>query len=335
MQFIKVTVLRDFKALCSHYKIDHYSMLDTVGIEPNLLKDTAEGVIPFIAYVRLLDLSAEVANAPLFGFWLAKATGVNFTGPLALGFRLQSSLSNALSFLKENINIYVSGAYISQESARDGYCAISIGCDYADSVQYPGICQAISTYLYNYIQLSSLGDSHLCRIVLEQPVPHNLKEKNIPIDFGGMFNGVCFPQAWLERGFEIEKHEVLDYINHKVEELRNDKVITIWEQTEEVIRNTLRFGSGSIYTVANSLNISVRTLQNRLKAEGKSYSELLKSVRYEMAVRALEGNESITQIAFHLGFSDVSVFSRCFKGWTGMSPNQWRGKMVKPLKRAG
>jgi AraC-like DNA-binding protein len=38
---------------------------------------------------------------------------------------------------------------------------------------------------------------------------------------------------------------------------------------------------------------------------------------------ALPGT-TITQLAFMLGFSDVSAFSRAFKKWYGVSPTQFR-----------
>jgi len=39
-----------------------------------------------------------------------------------------------------------------------------------------------------------------------------------------------------------------------------------------------------------------------------------------------DGNHSITDIAFEVGFSDSAFFSRCFRRRFGVPPSQWRGK---------
>jgi AraC-like DNA-binding protein len=33
---------------------------------------------------------------------------------------------------------------------------------------------------------------------------------------------------------------------------------------------------------------------------------------------------SVTDLALNLGYADVSVFSRHFKQWTGLSPRNWQ-----------
>jgi AraC-like DNA-binding protein len=48
-------------------------------------------------------------------------------------------------------------------------------------------------------------------------------------------------------------------------------------------------------------------------------------VRRQLAVRYIESPRlSITEIAFLLGYEDVSSFRRAFKKWTGKSPTQVR-----------
>ena len=42
-----------------------------------------------------------------------------------------------------------------------------------------------------------------------------------------------------------------------------------------------------------------------------------------------EGDYSLSQIAFLLGFSDQSNFSRAFKRWTGSTPGDYRPVQIE------
>ena len=67
------------------------------------------------------------------------------------------------------------------------------------------------------------------------------------------------------------------------------------------------------------------TLQRQLKDEGLSYRDVLESTQRSLAENYLSENKHThAQIAFLLGFSDQSNFSRAFKRWTTMSPKQFQ-----------
>ena len=91
-------------------------------------------------------------------------------------------------------------------------------------------------------------------------------------------------------------------------------------------------GNCSKPAVAHALNMSVRTLHNRLTSEGTSYREILVQTRRELAEQYMEQqNLSISEIAYTLGFSDCSNFSRAFQRWTGCSPTQYRETLISEL----
>ena len=82
-------------------------------------------------------------------------------------------------------------------------------------------------------------------------------------------------------------------------------------------------GSVSQENVARALHQSTSTLQRRLRQEGTSYQALLDETRRELALDYLrDGKHSIADIAFLLGFSDQSNFTRAFRRWTGTTPRQ-------------
>jgi|TARA_B110000037_G_scaffold214506_1_gene270500 AraC-like DNA-binding protein len=84
-------------------------------------------------------------------------------------------------------------------------------------------------------------------------------------------------------------------------------------------------GNCSKPTIAYAMNMSVRTLHNRLTQEGTSYQDILVDTRRELAEQYIEQrNLSVSEIAYTLGFSDCSNFSRAFQRWMGCSPSKYR-----------
>ena len=77
--------------------------------------------------------------------------------------------------------------------------------------------------------------------------------------------------------------------------------------------------------VAHELGMSVRTLARRLGDLGVSFAQILDELRHDLALRYLrDPNLSLSQIAFLLGYSELSAFSHAFRRWTRTTPGAWR-----------
>ncbi|PCM43158.1 AraC family transcriptional regulator [Marinobacter sp. ANT_B65] len=80
-------------------------------------------------------------------------------------------------------------------------------------------------------------------------------------------------------------------------------------------------------TLARQCHMSRQTLYRRLKKEGSGFHELVEEVRKDKALRYVASDHyALGEIAFLLGFSELSAFSRAFKRWTGVSPAQYRAQ---------
>jgi AraC-like DNA-binding protein len=76
----------------------------------------------------------------------------------------------------------------------------------------------------------------------------------------------------------------------------------------------------AIDVIAAHLNVTRRTFQRRLSAEGKSYRSVCQELKKELALALLEqNNKKISDVALLLGYADHASFRRAFKSWT----NQW------------
>ena len=77
--------------------------------------------------------------------------------------------------------------------------------------------------------------------------------------------------------------------------------------------------------VATKLAMSRRTLTRRLAEEGASFRQMLDDVRRDFAQALLRDRSlSVAEIAFFLQYSEPAAFHRCFKRWTGRTPQAFR-----------
>lgn len=75
--------------------------------------------------------------------------------------------------------------------------------------------------------------------------------------------------------------------------------------------------------IATQCGMTPWTVKRRLKERGLTFQQLLAEVRQTIAMEYLNRSMSITDVAFALGYSEVSAFSRAFREWTGLSPKNF------------
>lgn len=135
----------------------------------------------------------------------------------------------------------------------------------------------------------------------------------------------------------FDKDEVLKPLpggNHELA-LINDKVVmdylakleksNLLNLVRSHIIKQLPAGCCSKELIAGKLNISSRSLQNKLDALNTSYQDVLDQTRKDLALKYIENDHtSVSEITYLLGFSDTSNFTRAFKRWLGCSPTQYR-----------
>ena len=100
------------------------------------------------------------------------------------------------------------------------------------------------------------------------------------------------------------------------------------ERTRRAIGERLRGGDSSLESVARELGTSARSLQRHLQELGFSYNALADEVRAATARLYLEQPDiAVAEVAYLLGFTDTSTFTRAFKRWTGNTPARTRAML--------
>jgi len=96
---------------------------------------------------------------------------------------------------------------------------------------------------------------------------------------------------------------------------------------ENAVVPLLPHGKAQAAEIARELGVSQRTLARRLTLEGVTFSEVLESLKSDLAERYLADESlSISQIAWLLGYQEVSAFTHAFKRWTGKTPREARSR---------
>jgi AraC-like DNA-binding protein len=147
------------------------------------------------------------------------------------------------------------------------------------------------------------------------------------VHVGHPWAGIRFEASVLDRPMKTADAMIARLMRHygdlRLSGLEHDR-----DEVAVLRRNVAQLvvqGESSVESLARRIGWSVRTLQRRLTARGLNYSELLSDVRKTLALNLLENRSlCITQIAYSLGYSDVSTFNHAFRRWVGQAPREYR-----------
>jgi len=167
----------------------------------------------------------------------------------------------------------------------------------------------------------SVSVQHPCRT---QPAVYQAAF-GVPVEFNADTNGLRIDAATAEAVLQTDNPEVSVLMDQLAERyvagLQPQPVATT---VRRVLRELLPTGAVGQETVASRLNRSLSTLQRQLQAEGLNYRNLLDDTRRSLAdVYLREARFTRAEIAYLLGFSDQSNFSRAYRRWTGRSPGEY------------
>jgi AraC-like DNA-binding protein len=99
------------------------------------------------------------------------------------------------------------------------------------------------------------------------------------------------------------------------------------ERIADYLMANAYLGIANLEAIAANFNTSARSLQRRLREEGVSFQQLADSVRRAIAMQYLQsGSHPLKEVSYMLGYNELSAFSRAFKRWTGLTPQDYQKK---------
>jgi AraC-like DNA-binding protein len=213
--------------------------------------------------------------------------------------------------------------------------ATTLGLEWLDSTVEPPV-SLVATELVFFVQLGRIATRvRICPLAVT--APHPLEPRKEYAEYFGVDvqqgpSPVIFFKAkdatlpFLTANEKMWEFFELD-LRKRLSEL--DESATTADRTRAALLELLPSGAASVVAVSERLGTSTRTLQRRLKLEGRSFQALLSETREELARHYLKtSNFSGAEISFLLGFEDPNSFFRAFHAWTGKTPEQVRRAML-------
>ena len=147
------------------------------------------------------------------------------------------------------------------------------------------------------------------------------------VKFGCPTNYIVYTQKDLKNRIIGANSDLFDHFEKELEAALydHDNQLKYTRLVRELIQKKMKAELPRLEDIARDIGVSTRSLQELLKSESTSFRTLLNEVRKEVAMKQLKNKRfNVTEVAFITGFSDIAVFSRSFKKWTGLSPSQYQ-----------
>tara|TARA_R110002110_G_scaffold3754_1_gene19529 strand:+ start:55799 stop:56800 length:1002 start_codon:yes stop_codon:yes gene_type:complete len=307
-----------------HNPID---LIKSVGLTQAQFRDPNQ-YIDYHKMTALLGACSEVCNAPQFGLLLAQTQTTIVLGDLPMISSRARTVGEAVSAINRFLYLHASGVSIDTGLHRH-QAQIRLSINIGEPPGMAQLLQLSTAHLAMYIAELLNADTYCQAIHLTQadPAPSdtsaNLRFSNLR--YGQTFDGISFPCELLQRPTHHDEEALNNHLQRYLTRLQTLYPDNLENQVAAVIGRLLPSGECSIETVAATLNVHPRTLQERLRAQQTGYRKILQQKRYELAIQQLaKPNANITELALQLGYAELAVFSRHFKQWTGLSPRAWR-----------
>jgi AraC-like DNA-binding protein len=313
------------------------AILPTCGLHRAVFTDT-EAFIETALYGRLLSEVAQQTGDDCFGLHFGEHYNPKNIGPLIYVVLNSPTVGAGIENVERYLAVHNRGAKWSLNTQGErAYIRYELkDLRMAELRQYNELAMAVAL---NTLRLMVGSRWSPVEVQFGHPEPANTAEHlrvfGAPVLFGCPTAAFLIEREFLERqvpAADPRLYGILTrYLEQVLEEMpREDDLL---ESARKGIAELMRNGDPTLARVAKNLAISPRTLERRLDERGLSFTTLIADTRRRFAINYLKDpNNTLTEIAFLLGYSEVSAFNRAFKRWTGRTPMAYRREIEKPLR---
>ena len=324
---------------------DATAILTEVRARPEqVYDDTIRLEVP--KQIKILELVAEELQDGLLGFHLARSFDLREVGLVYYVIASSERFADALPNAKRYCTIMNEGIRL---QIRHDDRTISIALDYIDIARQSDRHQ-MEFWLVTMVRIcrqvadTRLALRHLRIRHWRDETPSEFKSFfGCDVEFGADSDEIVLPASAASLPIVGRDNYLNDLLRQYAETAlagRPKEPAAVRSAVEEVLPQLLPHAKANISNVAKQLAMSTRTLSRKLCKEGVAFSTILDETRASLAKSYLaERDLPVAEIAWLLGYREVSSFTHAFKRWTGMTPQQFRltpgvSQLANVLKRA-
>jgi AraC-like DNA-binding protein len=321
--------LTNYAEVARKVGLDPFPLLREFGLPRRCLQEP-EIKVPIDAVRRLLEASAERSGVEAFGLMMAQSRRLSSLGPLGLLLREQATLRLAVEALARYANRLNESLFLTIEDAGD-VVVLREELIVGESGSIRQSTELAIGVIFRTLQ-SLLGPGWKPRRVCfahEAPVDRAVHERVFGriVEFGHDFNGIVCLRKELEGPNPNADPLMAKYAQGLVDADFADMPESMNGQVRELVVKLMGTGQCTIDVVAQHLGVNRRTIHRRLADTGQTFSEIVDSVRRELAARYVkETHRTLAEISLLLGFSAPSGFSRWYRRQFKNSASEKRGR---------
>jgi AraC-like DNA-binding protein len=309
------------------YGIAPEPLFREMSMDPELMKRPG-GRYRLDSIDNLWRRASKIIDDPCFGLKAAELWHPSTFGALGYAMLASNTLRTALERVDRYHRFLSDERFIKLNETEAGLTFTLISSH--EKRDIPARNDAILAVTMSMCRSNYIEDLAPVSVTLTHPKPscsaRFYEYFRSPVAFGAPANSLTLPVEAVDKSLpgsnpqlaELNDQVMIEYLA----QLGQDRIT---QKVKAVIIDQLPSGNVTDENVARALYMSSRKLQRQLQSAGTTFNTLLNEIRQDLAQQYLRDQDtSMTEIAFLLGFSESSAFSRAFKRWMGVTPSEYR-----------
>jgi AraC-like DNA-binding protein len=308
---------------------DPDKILHRFGIERSAFSEP-EGFIPSSLFAGVLEEAAQATADDCFGLHFGENYNPRNIGPLVYVVLNSPTIRAGIENFERYLHVYNEAAkwFFTSEGNR-GYIRYLLTDLGINSLRHSN--EHAMTIAFNTLRMMVGSEWAPMEVQFAHEAPEQTSEHlrifHAPVSFGCKTNAIVIDRQFVERevaAADQRLYQILKrYLDQVLSEMpREDSLLA---SVRRATAETMRAGDLKLARVAKQMAMSARTLQRQLKERGVDFKQLTDATRRRFAVNYLKDRKNtLTEVAFLLGYSELSAFHRAFKRWTGSTPLDYR-----------
>ena len=322
-----------FVAYVRDYLMDHGVEPDPV-FEDSGIRSTKDGdydaPIPVQQVATLFELAAQCTDNPCMGMNMGQQYHYESSSLLILAMLAAPSVEEGIRCLNR-YDKYVDTGIETSFEFRQPQVEFGARILVEGDVKVDQLNEYLMAFLVQALSMATRKQVPLKEVWFCHSGDQNVRPLQqffgAPVRFSQDYNKLIFDRSFLQDRFFTSNTLLYSILTNALKTY----FLSVSQDSgfvDVVCREITRLGSDempSTETVADRLAISPRTLRRRLADEGYSFQEAKNLAREKRAKYYLsQTSMPLSEIAFELGYSELSAFSRAFRSWAGETPQSYR-----------